>query len=187
MNEVKPPLSQQPLLWVDLEMTGLDPLHDRILEVAAIVTDWNFREIASFESGIGHDIEEISPLLDANPFFVKMKTNKRLLLEQAAESPPEKVVERMLAEFIQKNCDTHYPVILAGNSIHMDRQFIRAYWPTVEQLLHYRMLDVTSWKLVFENKFGTKFEKSEAHRALGDIRESIDELKHYLESVHANS
>lgn len=187
MNEVKPPLKQQPLLWVDLEMTGLDPLHDRILEVAAIVTDWNFTEIASFESGIGHDIKEISPLLDANPFYIKMKGNKRQLLEQATQSPPEKVVERMLVEFIHEYCDTHYPVILAGNSIHMDRQFIQIYWPTVERLLHYRMLDVTSWKLVFENKFGQKFEKAEEHRALGDIRESIDELKHYLESVRANT
>src|ERR1700754_2416405 len=102
--------STQHLLWLDLEMTGLDPLHDRILEVAAVVTDWNFREIATFESGIGHSIDEISELLDANPFYVKMKTNKRQLLEQATQSPPEKVVERMLAEFIREHCDTHYPV-----------------------------------------------------------------------------
>jgi oligoribonuclease len=187
MSEIKPAITQQPLLWIDLEMTGLDPLHDRILEVAAIVTDWEFKEIATFESGVGHDVNEISPLLDANPFYVKMKTNKRQLLELVAESPPEKVVERMLVDFVRENCDTHYPVILAGNSIHMDRQFIRSYWPLLEQLLHYRMLDVSSWKLVFMNKFGQEFKKSEAHRALGDVRESIDELKFYLEKLHADA
>jgi len=187
MSEKKPVTKQQPLLWLDLEMTGLNPTKDRILEVAAIVTDWEFKEIASFESGVGHNINEISDLIDANPFYVKMKTNKRQLLELAAQSPPEAVVERLLVDFVNDNCDTHYPVILAGNSIHMDRQFVSSYWPHLEQLLHYRMLDVSSWKLVYMNKFGQEFKKSEAHRALGDVRESIAELKYYLEALHADA
>lgn len=171
------------LLWVDLEMTGLDPSRDRILEVAAIVTDWDFNEIARFESGVGQDNDEIARLLDANPFYVKMKDNKRLLLEQSTNSPAEPVVESELVKFIRDNCDAARPVVLAGNSIHMDRQFIRHYWPLVDQLLHYRMLDVSAWKLVFEAKFATKVVKKETHRALGDIEESIEELKQYLRRV----
>lgn len=175
--------STRNLLWVDLEMTGLDPDKDRILEVAAIITDWQFNELAQFDSGVGHDVKEIEKRLDLNPFYVKMKDNKRALLELSSQSPPEAVVERLLVDFVRAHCDTHYPIVLAGNSIHMDRQFIRAYWPHLDQLLHYRMLDVTSWKLVFENKYGKKHVKKESHRALGDIHESIEELKNYLEYV----
>lgn len=171
------------ILWIDLEMTGLDPEKDRILEVAAIITDWDLNELAVFESGVGHDIGSVSRLLDANPFYVKMKANKQALLELVSQSPPEKVVEKLLVEFVEAHCDTHYPIVLAGNSIHIDRQFIHTYWPHLEQLLHYRMLDVTSWKLVFETKFEQKFEKRESHRALDDIRESIAELQQYLTHV----
>ncbi|HET6622509.1 MAG TPA: oligoribonuclease [Candidatus Saccharimonadales bacterium] len=184
MVEVLNKHATEHLLWLDLEMTGLDPTRDRILEVAAIVTDWDFNEVARFESGVGQDNAEITQLLDANPFYVKMKDNKRVLLEQSAASPAETAVESMLVDFIRSNCDTHRPVILAGNSIHMDRQFINQYWPRVNQLLHYRMLDVSAWKLVFEAKFGTKVLKKETHRALGDIEESIAELRKYIDRIN---
>ena len=179
----KKAISNHHLLWIDLEMTGLDPRKDKILEIAAIVTDWDLQEVASFESGVGHDHKEIEKLLDANPFYIKMKENKRSLLELSSQSPPEAVVERMLVDFVRTYCDTHYPVVLAGNSIHIDRQFISAYWPHLDQLLHYRMLDVTSWKLVFENRYAHKRAKNESHRALEDIHESIEELKEYLKFI----
>ena len=110
------------ILWIDLEMTGLDPQKDRILEVAAIATDWDFNEIATFES-------------------------------------------------------------LGGNSIHQDRRFIRAEWKKLEKMLHYRMLDVSAWKVVMSAKFKRVFAKPENHRALDDIRGSIEELKFYLKKV----
>ena len=184
MDKILADTSTQHILWIDLEMSGLDPTKDVILEVAAIVTDWEFNEIASFESGVGQDLDATRALLDANPFYVKMKDNKAAMLELAEMSPPSKVIEGMLVKFVTEHCDTHWPVVLAGNSIHIDRQFIKHEWPRLDQLLHYRMLDVTSWKLVFEAKYGSKFVKQETHRALGDIRESIAELKGYLEKVN---
>jgi len=71
-------------------------------------------------------------------------------------------------------------VLLAGNSVHIDRQFIKSNWPKFDVFLHYRMLDVSAWKVVFEGKYGKKFAKPDAHRALDDIRGSIIELQYYL-------
>lgn len=171
------------LLWLDFEMTGLDAAKDRIVEVAMIVTDWDFNEIASYHSGFSYDANELTSLLDANPFYVKMKENKQALLELSTASPVLAVVEKEMTAFIREHCGVLKPAILCGNSIHMDRQFIRTQLPLVEQLLHYRMLDVTAWKLVFEAKYGKQYVKQETHRALDDVRESIGELKYYLESV----
>jgi len=171
------------ILWLDFEMTGLDATKDKIVEVAMIVTDWDFNEIASYHSGFGYGTTELGTLLDANPFYVKMKENKAALLELSASSPGIGVVEKEMVQFIREHCGVLKPVLLCGNSIHMDRQFIHTQLPLVEQLLHYRMLDVTAWKLVFEAKYGKQYVKQETHRALDDVRESIGELKYYLESV----
>ncbi len=177
------PTSTERLLWLDFEMTGLDPQKDKVIEVAMIVTDWDFQEIASYHSGVGYDAAELSRLLDANPFYVKMKENKEALTRLSEESPALAVVEKEMTQFIREHCGVLKPAVLSGNSIHMDRQFIRSQLPLMEQLLHYRMLDVTAWKLVFEAKFGKRYEKQETHRALDDVRESIAELQYYLESI----
>lgn len=171
------------LLWLDMEMTGLNPKTDKPLEVAVIATDWDFKEIATFESGIGQPTDVIAPLLEANPFYKKFPANKKALLSLCAESPPVAVVERQITEFVKAHFDTTRPVLLAGNSIHQDRRFIREHMPFFEQQLHYRMLDVSAWKIIFEGKFRQEFKKNESHRALDDIRESISELQFYLSKV----
>jgi oligoribonuclease len=172
------------ILWVDLEMTGLSPTKDRILEIAAIVTDWDFNELDRFESGVGHDPTALRLLMDANPWAVAHPELTETLLKQASESQPEEFVQAKFEEFINKHFKADEPALLAGNSIHMDRQFIRHWWPEIEKHLHYRMLDVSAWKVVMIGKYGVEYEKLEKHRALDDIRESIDELEFYLSKMN---
>lgn len=164
------------LLWVDLEMTGLDPERHRITEIAAAVTDVNFQTLATYEAIVSQS-EEV--LADANEWTKEQDTRSGLFEEVRTKGRPEADVQRELALFITDNFSGE-PAVLAGNSIHQDRRFIRQWWPEVDALLHYRMLDVSSWKIIMQAKYGVEFEKQEAHRALGDIRESIAELEFYL-------
>ncbi len=167
----------QRILWLDLEMTGLDASRDVILEVAAIVTDWDFNEVASFET-IVHQPDEI--LTTMNPWCIDQHGSSGLTERSRQSKISQAAAETKLLTFINKNFDKDQPVLLAGNSIHMDRRFISALWPRVDAKLHYRMLDVSAWKVVFEGKFNKKFAKPQDHRALGDIRGSIMELQYYL-------
>lgn len=169
------------ILWIDLEMTGLDPAKDPILEVAAIVTDWNFTEIATYEGIVKGEELTLQERMAANAVFWDANPASRdgLLKQNATGKVLEEIEDELLA-FVDKHFEAGKPVLLAGNSIHMDRRFIVAQWPRLDARLHYRMLDVSSWKVVFEGKFGKKFAKPEEHRALGDIRGSIMELQYYL-------
>ena len=169
------------LLWVDLEMTGLDAAIDRIVEVGAIVTDWQFKELDSWETGIAHDTAEVAELMARSPFYDTHPELKRDLLGSVKTGLPEKEVEEKLLALVDKHFTPGEPVLLAGNSIHTDRQFIRHWWPQLEERLHYRMLDVSAWKVVMIGRYDLEYKKKEAHRALGDIRESIAELEYYLQ------
>ncbi len=172
------------ILWVDLEMTGLDPVQDEIVEVAAIMTDWNFTELATYESAIKHDPAKLKRLLDRNHEFWDENPVARTGLEtQNAKGKPLETVENELLHFCDEWGNGDEKILLGGNSIHQDRRFITQWWPQLDAQLHYRMLDVSAWKVVFEGKFHKKFAKPEEHRALGDIRGSIDELKYYLKKV----
>lgn len=174
------------ILWVDLEMTGLDPDNDLILEVAAIATDWDFREIATYEAAVKVDPGLMKKRMDIGREFWDANPQSRdglISQNETAEASDE--IEAQLVEFIEDNFDLEKPVLLGGNSIHQDRRFIINQWPRVDRLLHYRMLDVSAWKVVFAGKYKKKFSKPEEHRALGDIRGSIMELKYYLKKVKA--
>lgn len=170
------------LLWIDLEMTGLDPIEDRILEVAAIVTDWEFNELAVYEA-----VKKVGPNLMTTrmvgEFWEKFPKVRDALVAQNATGKNGRTVENELLAFIDELFDGDERVLLAGNSIHQDRKFIENEWSRLDKRLHYRMLDVSAWKVVFAGKYDKQFFKPESHRALEDIRGSIEELKYYLERV----
>ncbi len=165
------------LLWVDLEMTGLEPEKDKILEVAAIATDMKLNEIARFEAVVKVD-ENLMKARMVGEFWEKNKKSRDALIKNNASGKPVEAVERELLDF----CATYFgdTIYLAGNSIHQDRKFIEREMPELNKKLHYRMLDVSAWKIYFENALNKKFTKPENHRALDDIEGSIGELKWYL-------
>lgn len=167
------------LLWLDLEMTGLDPIKDRVLEVAAIATDWDFTEVATLESAVKVS-SSLAKRRMVGDFWQKYSEVKDSLLDQNRAAPAKSAVEQKIIKFINKNFTKDQPIYLAGNSIHQDRKFLERWFPDLNKKLHYRMLDVSAWKIVFEHKLHVKFLKPENHRALDDIRGSIEELKYYL-------
>ncbi|MBQ6510984.1 oligoribonuclease [Candidatus Saccharibacteria bacterium] len=165
------------LLWVDLEMTGLSPEKDRILEVAAIATDFKFNQIAEYTAVVKVSEELIKKRM-VGEFWEKNAESRDALMAQNADGKEVGKVEKELLKFVKKYFSKE--VILAGNSIHQDRKFIDKEWSELSKTLHYRMLDVSAWKVYFEGALGKKFVKKEAHRALDDINGSIEELKWYL-------
>lgn len=165
------------LLWIDLEMTGLDPEKDRILEVAAIATDIELNEIATYEAVVKVDDELIKNRM-VGEFWERNRDSYNALVSQNKDGRPIKEIEKELLEFLDKNFGKE--IYLAGNSIHQDRKFIEREMPELNKRLHYRMLDVSAWKIYFENALNKKFTKRDNHRALDDINGSIEELKWYL-------
>ena len=165
------------LLWVDLEMTGLDPAKDKILEVAAIATDMQLNEIAKYEAVVKVGEKLIKSRM-VGDFWEKNSATRDALIAQNKNGKPIKEVEKELLDFTNQNFSK--TIYLAGNSIHQDRKFIEREMPELDKKLHYRMLDVSAWKIYFENALNKKFTKPENHRALDDINGSIEELKWYL-------
>lgn len=158
-------------------MTGLDPSLDRICEVAAIATDMELNEIATFRAVVNVD-DALMKKRMVGDFWEKNAKSRDALISQNGTGKSIQAVEKELIEFIDQNFDKE--IYLAGNSIHQDRKFIEHEMPDLNKRLHYRMLDVSAWKIYFENALNKKFTKPDLHRALDDINGSIQEFKWYL-------
>lgn len=168
------------LLWLDLEMTGLDAQNDVILEVAAEVTDFDFKTLGSYEAHLKQPRELVVERMQKNTFWADFPTNRDEFVNKLDGGKPSEQVEQELIELVEQHFGSE-PAVLAGNSIHNDRNFIKQWWPALDLKLHYRMLDVSAWKVLMQGKYGVQFEKKEVHRAFDDIQASIAELQHYLE------
>lgn len=167
------------LLWVDLEMSGLDVETCRIIEIAAIVTDENFVEAEEFHRIVKQD----QAVLDAMDEWCQKTHGESGLTAAVPNGTPEPQAEQEFLDFIDKHFAADDPPVMAGNSIHQDRKFIDRYWPRVAGRLHYRMLDVSSFKIMYRARYGIEYVKGGAHRAVDDIRDSIKELDSYLSYV----
>jgi oligoribonuclease len=168
------------LLWVDLEMTGLDPGQDLILEVAAEITDFNFKTLESYEACLKQPRDQVLERMQANIWWKDYPANRDQFVDKLEQGKSPEEVENELIALVSKHFGDE-PAILAGNSIHNDRLFITQWMPSLDLKLHYRMLDVTAWKIIMQGKYGVLFEKKEVHRAFDDIQASIAELQHYLD------
>jgi oligoribonuclease len=168
------------LLWVDLEMTGLDPQKDLILEVAAEITDFEFKTLASYEAIIKQPHDKVVTQMAKNTWWQSYPENRDDFLNKLESGKDTQEVEQDLVKLLN-NYFGREPAVLAGNSIHNDRKFIASAWPELDLKLHYRMLDVSAFKILMQGKYGVNFEKLQVHRAFDDIQASIAELQYYLE------
>ncbi|HJZ23204.1 MAG TPA: oligoribonuclease [Candidatus Babeliales bacterium] len=168
------------LVWIDLEMTGLEVKKDVILEIACIITDGNLNNIVEGPSLVIHQSEDVLVSMEAWP--KQHHTQSGLLERVRASSIFTEQAEEQIMMFIRQYCSPGTG-LLAGNSVWQDRIFLQAYMPRILKHLHYRIIDVTSVKELvahwYPNDPHVKFEKKDAHRALQDIQESIAELKHF--------
>ncbi len=171
--------SDQNLVWIDCEMTGLDPDRDRLLEVAVVVTSPDLRVRVEGPVVVIHQSNEQLELMDA---WNKGTHGKSGLIDKVRASSvtdthAEQTLLTFLAQWVPKNTSP-----MCGNSIGQDRRFLVRYMPDLEAFFHYRNLDVSTLKELAKRwnpKVYSAFKKQQQHTALADVYESIDELAHY--------
>ncbi len=169
----------QNLVWIDMEMTGLSPDHDRIIEIASIVTDANLNILA--QGPVFAIKQSLECLVGMDEWNTRTHTKSGLVQRVRESKIDEKQAESETLEFIKQFVPGNESP-LCGNSVCQDRRFMHRSMPKLEQYLHYRNLDVSSvnelvqrWRPDLVNGF----KKRNTHRALDDILESIEELKYY--------
>ena len=174
--------SREPLVWLDMEMTGLDPERCAPIEVALVMTTPELEELDHMEMVIWQPDEVLARM---EPYVRRMHTDNGLLRKvQSSEfsvTDAERKMLSMLARWTKPG-----EGVLSGNSIHQDRRFIARYFPTVNGYLHYRMVDVSTIKELARRWYGPEklFAKGPTdHTALSDVRASIAELKHYRRAL----
>ena len=174
-------VSSENLVWMDLEMTGLDPKENKIIEIATIITDKNLEVIAEGQVYSIHQSEE--ELAKMDDWNVKTHTESGLIERVRSSVITDRQCELEILDFIKKYVPERKSP-LCGNSIWQDRRFLIEYMPTLEKYLHYRNIDVSTIKeLVRLWKPELKYIKQERHTALSDIRESIEELRFYRKQI----
>lgn len=166
------------LVWVDLEMTGLDVESCGIIEMAVVVTGKDLEPLAELERVVWQPDEVLDRM---SPFVRDMHTKNGLLDKVRASQVSVADAENEAVALIAAHCKFREG-ILAGNSVHADRRFLARYMPTFERFLHYRQVDVSTLKVLTRAWYpgAAAFDKeSKDHTALADIRASIGELRHY--------
>jgi len=173
------------LVWLDLEMTGLDTAHNVIVEIACIVTD---AELVALDDGIDIVIHaDDDAIARMDDFVRKMHTKSGLLPAIAAAEVSVAEAEAEVLAYLRRHVPTPGTAPLCGNSIGVDRRFLDRYMHELDTFLHYRSIDVSSFKELCRRWYPAVYKgrpgKVETHRALDDIRESIAELRYYREAL----
>jgi oligoribonuclease len=174
------------LIWMDLEMTGLDVEHDVIVEIAVLATSATTLE--PLDAGLAMVVVQPPEVLAGMSDFVrKMHERSGLLTAIGTAGIPLEEAGRRVLEYIKGHVPEPRTVPLCGNSIGMDRRFLARYLPEIEEHLHYRSIDVSSIKELcrrwYREPFAARPEKTDDHRALPDIGASIAELRYYRETI----
>ena len=174
-------VSDDRLVWVDLEMTGLDVEHDVIVEIACIVTD---ASLEALDDGIQLVVHaDADTLARMGDFVREMHTKSGLLPEISASSVDVAAAHAATLEYVKQHVPAASTAPLCGNSIGTDRRFLARYMTDFDEYLHYRSIDVSSLKELCRRWYPAIYRKrpgkAEHHRALADIRESIEELRFY--------
>jgi len=168
------------IVWIDMEMTGLDPSKERVIEIAVLVSDSQLEVVAEGPELVIHQDEAVLAAMDE--WNTKHHTQSGLVEKVRASTIDEDQAQRQVLEFLGQHCSSGASPI-AGNSIHQDKRFLQRYLPKVDAFLHYRIIDVSTIKELvrrwYPEPYAARPAKRGQHRAMDDIRESIEELRYY--------